>query len=346
MDIRNDTERIVASESIALVLPKNPDDDCIGAALACALHFQAEGKNILIFSETPVPDSWKCLDTKPLRASHSEMRGLVLSIDTRKRPISEIRYEKSDDGSALSIIIDSKDGALSPADIAIEGRRGSIGSVIAIGAKNISSIGAVWKDHPELFYEKPLISLDTDEDHPTIAEKTFLFLKETSVKALEKDAATALLFSIFSKTDCLKNGDVRPSTLEAASELMRAGADQTRIARSLTSVGTLHEARLWGRACVRSKTENGVFWSFLTADDFTKTATNPSSLSLVVNLMEKMFALPLISVFLWQDPKTKGVKPKILTKHKKASLAIDENAEFPTFLEAEEHIRQLLAAAI
>lgn len=358
-------ELLTTAQTVAIVLPKNLTDEIIGAALALFLFFKKQKKHPRIFSESPVPASYGCLDTAVLSGTHHPPGECVLTVDTLKTPIEEIRYETDDSTHTVNIIITSKHAPLTKNDLAFRESKNAIDAVIAVGAKNIASIGSVWQKHPDLFYEKPIVSVHADADTETIAEKTSALMKECAPEeSYDPKIATALLFSLFAKTDSLKRRETTPSSMALASELIAKNADHRAVAeyfalRQAQDVAPQHDRafpdetplnlmQLWGRACVRSKLdpEKNVFWSFVTADDFLKTATNERDIPFVIDRISKTVPLPAAAVFLWQHADTKKVFPKIVARDPRIRHSVDIKKEYPSFLAAEEHIGTLLKSVL
>lgn len=337
-------EQIRKSTHIALVLPKSPDEDSLASACAMALFFQKEGKRITVFSDSPIQPRIRSLDLGALRKSKAEGAGLVLTIKGNSHPIKEIRYEKNNETGDIDIIISSV-SPLSRDSISVKEETVPIDLVITFGAPDIASIGSVWKKHPELFYGKTVLSIGEklSGTHMVIGERVANLLCELSETPFTPAIATALLFSLFSKTDGLLKEKTSSAVYALASELIRSDARHENVAESFSKDGTFSMFQLWGRACVRSKIENegSLFWSLLTADDFKKTGTTPEAISYVIRKMKDVFALPPLSVFLWQDPKTKNVRGTLIATGDMKAASIPEK-EYSSFLSAEEDIAQLL----
>ncbi len=333
------------AKRLALVLPKILTDQSVGAALALFLFFKGQQNEITIFSDTPMPASWGCLDIR-LLSEQSAGGGecTVIAIDTKKTPIREVRYENIPGTDSLEIILVPEQRAIAKEDIAIEKKIMPPDSVITIAAKNISSIGSIWKRHPEIFYEKPVIAVDSSDTGETLAEKTVEILKTISAKPYTPEIALALLYALFAETQCLNGPNTSKQTIALGSELMREGADHARVLASFTTCIPLPHLQLLGRACARSKADQdrSVFWSFITADDFALTKTTSDIMPSVMKTMRDLFPMPKIAVFLWQEAASKNIRTEITVAGKKNYSLPDIRTEYPSFREAEEHITQLL----
>lgn len=341
------TELLKTAQSIAIVLPKNLSDEVIGVALALFLFFKKEHRAPIIFSEAKVPQSWKCLDLTVFETLGVSTAEHALIIDTAKHPIEEIRYEKDATKNLIKIILTTRN-ALKQNDITIESPNLLIDSIITVGAKNIEAIGSVWQKHPELFYEKSVVPVYVNTDQETLAEKSLELMKSLSDSPYTQDIATALLFSLFAETDSLKKLKALPHASELASELLAHHANHRTVADAFAKEPSMNLLQLWGRACVRSKIDRDlpVFWSVLIAEDFTKTNTSGDALPFVIQQMKKATALPAMSVFLWQHPKAKTIHPILASENVSLMSRVKPEAEYPTFIAAEEHIRKLLGEVL
>lgn len=341
-------ELLKSSRSVALVLPKNLTDEIVGAALALFLFFKQNNRVVGIFSDSILPHQWKCLDCSPMHASAPHaLTEHTLVIDTLKHPIKEIRYEKDDEKNRLRIVVALPEGSrIKREDITVESSEPTYESIVTVGAKNVASVGSVWRMRPDLFYEKPLITVHPETDQETVAEKAALLMKRLSPQPYTPAIATALLFSLLAETDNLKKSSAAatPRAHELASELIAHDADHRRIAEFFTEKPSVRVLQLWGRACARSKMDATlpVFWSVLTSDDFAVTNTTPDALPAIMRQMETHAPAVSASVFLWQHPIKKTVSCSVVSKNKTVSERLNIQDEYPTFPAAEAHIRSLL----
>ena len=329
---KKNKESLTHAKRIALVLPKILTDESVGAALALFLFFQKQEHEATVFSEGTIPERWKCLNTTIL--SHASMEPslcTVIAIDREKTPIREIRYENTLNTAFVEIVIIPERHPITAKDIAIEEKIIPPDSVITIAAKNISSIGSLWKEHPEIFYEKPVVALDSSDGSATLAEKTTELIRELSQDSTSDKPqtpytpaiATALLFSLFAETKCLKKQGTTKEAVALGTELVREGAEHARILENFAPAVPLPHIQLLGRACVRSKAdhEKSIFWSFITAEDFVKTNTTPAIMPYIIEEMRGLFSMPRVAVFLWQDIATKLICPEIMIEGKKHYLS-------------------------
>ncbi|MEK7636578.1 MAG: hypothetical protein AAB362_02730 [Patescibacteria group bacterium] len=353
MESEKNKKSLVNAKRIALVLPKILTDGSVGVALALFLFFQKQKNEVAVFSEIKIPEQWKCLNTFPLsRAFMGQSLCTIIAIDREKTPIREIRYENIPNTAFVEIIVIPERHPITAKDIAIEEKIIPPDSVITIAAKNISSVGSIWKKYPELFYEKPVIALDSSDGSATLAEKTTELIRELSTHQIQDTRqtpytpaiTTALLFSLFAETECLKKQGTSKEAIALGTELVREGAEHARVIESLACAIPLPHIQLLGRACVRSKADNekSIFWSFITAEDFLKTNTTPAVMPYVIKEMHGLFSMPRVAVFLWQDITTRLIRHEIIIEGKKHNPSLEIHTAYSSFLEAEEGLEKLL----
>lgn len=333
------------AKRIALVLPKILTDEAVGIALALFIFFKQKNESAAIFSENPIPSQWKCLDTSPLAFGQTESSAVtVIAIDREKTPVKEISYHNDPASQFVEIHIVPDKKIITADDIAIEQKILPPDSVITIAAKNISSIGSIWKAHPELFYERPVIALDRDFSSETMTEKTVKLMKEFSAEAWSLPVINALLFSLYAETDCLKKTGVAEPAIALGAELLNLGADHTAVATNFEHKPAMPMIQLLGRACARSKLDakSQIFWSFMTAEDFLITNTSINALPFITAEIKKIFPMPKTAVFLWQNGTAKKICSEIFIDGKKQDKLQGVKSDYGSFLEAETELAKLL----
>lgn len=364
---------IAKSEHIALLLPERPDTDEYAAAEAIAAACAAAGKHTAFLASvgadapTP-PDAFTAvLNPSPLT------REFVISIDTARSPISQLRYEKRDD--KIEVILSPKTSPVS--EDALSFREGNVqcDSVIAINIPDIEALAPIPGIEPAFFAETPLIALrrsgaegaaygDADLAPPeakdaSLCEIAYRFITSALGPLPDAAAATALLVGITASGDGFQSF-ASAEAHRAAADLITAGADPRRAAQIASKSYPLALRQLIARASVRSKeTDHGrVLWSFLTADDFEKTGRGPDDAPHVLSGLASILSPHPISVLFWQDPARRTVRaalraePAILSAIAAQEPGVSHNpsltiaAEFEHFAAAEERIATLLRAVL
>ena len=130
-----------------------------------------------------------------------------------------------------------------------------------------------------------------------------------------------------------------------------------------TPMPTLHLLQLFARAAVRSRydEDDGILWSFLTPEDFAKTnRTSADVASVLAHIRETLPKSP-VTALLWQDNLAPTsiqillsgdehiigmIASKEGTERLADATAIRLNGAFPSFRDAEAHVRSLIREAL
>ena len=320
MDTEKAKDLLEKSEHIGLLLPPDPGIDCRASAEVLARILGERGKNVGFFPES---DAQKAVP--PIFAKTTERapmtREFIVSLDTRRSPVSQLRYEKHDD---------RVDIVLSPRSVPMEKesfsfRQGNIQCdlIVALGVADIEAEDRIALQDPRILLETPIINIDTAETNRRYgeanlvsSEKTscaeivseLLSIKEQPVPAGEN--ATLLLAGIMSANECFDSPRVNAGALEAAAKLIGAGAAYPASRGLAKTREPLPLLQLASRAAVRSKesAEKTVLWSFLTSEDFEKTGRTAADMSFVLRQLGLLSPGQKTHALLWQDPQKKNVR--------------------------------------
>ncbi len=349
-------KRVASSQTLAVVLPEKPTLDVMGSAIALVSGLRAIGKITSVFAAAPAERSlvpWNMLagDEEPLRE-------FILSFDLTRSPIKELKYERGE--NRLDIIL-SPTGRIRREDV--EFRWGGLryDLVITMGAPSLEALSASIRRTPELLHEKPILNIDTSpanqrygelnllpdagsSEPPTLAELTYDLLSALAVPADDPERASALFAALGAATDEFQPERTSASAFRLAGELRALGASPDALRKLSLFRPSLDEIQLAGRALARSRFEErtGTLWVFLTAEDFTKTATIPSAGASVLERIRKTFPRAITYVLLWQDPTDSAVRAAWENAAELAAPRQVLERSFPSFAAAEEYLRQLL----
>lgn len=314
MDIQKAIELIEKSEHLGLLLPPRASFDCLAAAEVLARALDKKGKKAGIIGKNPVtppaPDVFRNLNS-----SSGLPREFIVSLDTSRSPISQLRYEKGE--NRIDIILSPKESSLLRDSVSFRDGKMLCDCIITIGVENIEEAAETISTDPDLFTATLIINIDNgpanknygeanivDGSRSSVSELIYQFLSSANEGPLERDWATLLLAGIVQKTSGFKTGSTSADTLLASSELMRLGAKLEDAYELTKDAEPLGVAQLIGRASVRSRLDEDqkILWSFLTKEDFEKTGRSPKDISLVLKHLDASFPQHKASASLWQDP--------------------------------------------
>ncbi|KKU51371.1 MAG: hypothetical protein A3H69_00405 [Candidatus Sungbacteria bacterium RIFCSPLOWO2_02_FULL_47_9] len=376
MDYSPASQLIKKSEAIALALSPDATGDEIGSALALAAVLKRHGKRTGFFFSGAIEERWAPLllektaeeaGKKKERKSEARLRNLIIAIDTKKTPVDEIKYEKK--GDELYIIISPKAAPISKESIKTIEMEKPYDCIITIGITSPENFGREFEENPLLFYEKPIVTVDTSPQNESFgeinlvdmakssnAEIVFELIERFSENPLLPREATRLLVGIIEKTDNFKNAKTSPRALEIASRLMEAGADKDSIVRILYKTKPLNLLQFWGRASVRSRfdSETHILWTFLPREDFEATQTSTKDIRFILDQTLEYFKAPATHAVLFENPEKNHVRAILRSsQHFLKNLGEREEGEFTngmfvlkrsfaSFPEAEGYVNNLL----
>jgi nanoRNase/pAp phosphatase (c-di-AMP/oligoRNAs hydrolase) len=250
--------QIDSANRLAIVFNQNWSGDSLATALALKALLAKLGKPADIAGDTAKKsDLFNFLpDFASLQAGLAPAGEFVISLDLTKTKTKDLKYRLNTD--KLEIVVTPEHGSFSLADLT--GRAGGwpYDAVIMINCAELTEAGSVFQNWSELFYQTPLINIDTQSanDHygqinltdtqaTSSAEIVWqLFKAETSL--IDEDIATLLLAGIISATNNFTVSRLSPQTLAAASELLKLGARREEIIDRLYRQKSLGVLKLWG----------------------------------------------------------------------------------------------------
>lgn len=291
-------EQIKKANNILITFNKIWNGDAIASALAVYLFLKKMGKNIDIAAEKF--DQGKLYSFLPsyhkIKHCLDNLRKFIISLDITNAKVGQIKYKVED--NTLNFIISPQEGFFTQDDIKSRSSGFKYDLIIALDTPDLESLGSIYDNDTEFFYQVPIINIDHHSDNEsfgqinqveltTIATAEILFNLFTgySRDLIDEDIATCLLAGIISKTRSFKTQNITPQALAASSQLISMGARREEIVNQLYRSRSLNVLKLWGRVLARltSDLENKLVWSVLTDLDFTKTNTRENDLSEVID---------------------------------------------------------------
>lgn len=300
------TELVQKSSKPIILLPSFPSRDAVASAFALSRFLTGLGKEVTVagenLSETarelpflPVPD--RLLD------SLSGTRDFVLSFDTTRNPILSSHVEKTD--GEYRIYITPKHGTIDPRDFSFVPARFQHDIVFVLGSPDKESLGALYEESPDIFYEIPVINIDTKAENEhfgqlnlvdmtasSVAEILFVTLSAIDRERIDEGIAEALLTGIVAATESFQKKNTTPKSLDVASKLITLGADREKIVLSLFKTQPFNVLKLWGRvlADLRWDEPLRLVSANLSLDDFVQSRTKPDVLPLILDRIKSNFS--------------------------------------------------------
>jgi len=295
-------EHINKAKHILITGKQEFDGDSIASGMALYFLFKKLNKRAdLVFIETDIPENYHFLPTKEAIKNHlGELQKLIIKIETKEAQPSELSYDKIDD--KLYIYITPKKGVLKPEHIKTETSDYKYDLIIILGSPDLESLGKIYHDHPDFFFNTPIINIDHLPNNEHYGQINFINLNSSSVSEIIYDIikyfgeefidpqiATCLYTGMTAKTKSFKHPNITPTTLSVASQLITQGADRQKIIHHLYRTKSINVLKLWGRSLARLQydSETKIAWTQLTEKDFTITQTSEGD---ITSIVEELFA--------------------------------------------------------
>lgn len=300
------TELVQKSSKPIILLPSYPTKDTIASAFALSRFLTGLGKEVTVAGENL---SEKTGDLPFLQApthlldSLSGTRDFVLSFDTTRNPILSSRVEKAE--NEYRIYITPKHGTIDPRDFSFIPARFQHDIAFVLGSPDKESLGALYEESPDIFYEIPIINVDTKAENEhfgqlnlvdmtasSVAEILFVTLSAIDRERIDEATAEALLTGIISATESFQKKNTTPRSLDVASKLITLGADREKIVLSLFKTQPFNVLKLWGRvlADLRWDEPLRLVSADLSLDDFVQSRTKPDILPLILDRIRANFS--------------------------------------------------------
>lgn len=240
-------------------------------------------------------------------------RTFHIRVDTTTIPLSELMYDVKD--GILDITLVPTHHTWTPADVTTQYGEDRYDLIIAIDCPDMSSLGALGRDHADLFYRTTVCNIDchasneywgqvnlVDLTAVSTTEVLYHWMREQEF-VLDEQIATALLAGMIVETKSFRTPNVTPKTLITSSELIELGARRDEIVLNLWRTRDIATLKLWGRALSRLEQDRelGLVWSSLATSDFVESGVNAERLDGVVDELLSYAPEAKIVVLIWQN---------------------------------------------
>ncbi len=303
-------ELIQKSKHILIVVPPNDEGDALASALALKNFIEKDNRPVDLFADQQLKERFSFLPhAEKIKTELTALKKLVISLNLNHNKVHEFYYDVNH--NHLNIYIAPQHEPLNPQDVKISNSDFKYDLIITLGAQDLESLGNIYQQQPDFFYQTPIINIDNDaaNEHygqinlvklniTSLAEIIFQLIQNIKPTALTEETATQLLTGVIISTQSFRLPGLNPQTLMTASQLIKAGADRQFIINQLNKNKKISSLNLWGRALARLKqdTHYKLAWTLLNQNDFKKSGAKPEDLNGVVN--ELISGSPKIEVTL------------------------------------------------
>ena len=317
------SQKLIEEASLPLIfIPPYPSIDLLASAFA--LYFFFEGQNskpkIICDSADDLRETLSFISPSPasFESTLSGARDFVVIFNTKYNPISEVRTEKSE--GELRVYITPEKASIDPRDFSFQPTTFSHDLVITLGAPDKESLGQCYEKNPDVFYEVPIINIDSGSSNElygqvnmvditasTVSEivSTLLNIEKTNDE-VSLSVYEYLLAGIISGTQSFQKPDTRPQAFRLASLLMEKGADQQKIIKALYKTQPLHLLKLWGKtlANIKWNEKKAIIWGLVSLSDLVHARGSVNDLPLVLEKIKQSYTDAKIYMLIYQESPT------------------------------------------
>ncbi len=314
------------SENPIILLPSYPSKETLASAFALAGFLSKLGKSVTLAGDelsSRVGDLPFLELEGSILDSLSGTHDFVLAFNTKYNKILSIRSEQ--EGEEFRISLTPEKGSIDPRDFSFIPAQFKYDVAFVVGAPDKESLGKLYEDHPDIFYEIPIVNIDNKPENENFGQLNMVDLTASCVgdilfetfsaidaKAIDERVAEALLTAIIAATDSFQRKNTTPKALQTASKLIELGADREKIVLSLYKTQPLHLLKLWGRLMSNLKWEESLRLAYVSAsiEDFVQSRSDIRDIPAVLDKIRGNLSSGAFFVVL--SPETDGTSRAIL----------------------------------
>jgi nanoRNase/pAp phosphatase (c-di-AMP/oligoRNAs hydrolase) len=227
-----ETKQLISdSKNIYLITSQEPEAKA--STLALFYTLKELGKNVNLFIDS-LPENLKFLS--PSLDFISYPKNFVISVPKNIADVSQIYYEKSDNG--LKIHLTLENGNINKDNIALYFAEAKPDLIITIGVKDYQKELSEKLDSFGFLLDSPIINIDNEQNNKKFGKINLVgnfALTEiiyNLIETINKESATCLLAGLIIYTENFKE-KVTANIFETASKLMKQGANLEEITNNL-----------------------------------------------------------------------------------------------------------------
>lgn len=237
--------RINDAHNILIALSSDPSVDELATAIGLSLCLDRAGKRATAIYSGRTPNALEFLKPEEtFEHSADTLQDFVIALNKDKA--DHLRYKL--DGDFVRIFITPYKSRISEDDLEFTYGDFNIDLVLALDVANGVDLDDALREHGRIMHDATIINITTgnpgkfgelewsDKTASSVAEMVSRLLFSMSNKlSLEPEDATALLTGIVAATNRFSKASTTAETMEIASKLMLAGANQQLITENITS---------------------------------------------------------------------------------------------------------------
>ncbi len=241
---------ISQANNVLVAVSTNPSVDELSAAVGLTLLLNSLGKHATTVFSGVVPSTLEFLQPEQaIETTTDSLRDFIIALDKSKA--DKLRYKVEDD--VVRIFITPYKTTISDADLNFSLGEFNVDVVVAVGISRREDVDQAVTAHGRILHDATVLALTNKENSDfgsinwnepqasSLSEMVSAVAYSLSSEKIDGQMATALLTGIIAETDRFRNEATTPQSLDFASRLMRAGANQQLIADELEAAVKLQE---------------------------------------------------------------------------------------------------------
>ncbi|KKP90046.1 MAG: Phosphoesterase RecJ domain protein [Candidatus Moranbacteria bacterium GW2011_GWC2_37_73] len=318
LDLAQQLDNVLKNAKHVLIfMAQDFSGDAVGSAWAT--YFFLKKNNIEATVVVPSDENYLqrfSFLTKPedLMDSLAGARDFVLAFNTKFNKITNVRTERVED--ELRIFITPEKGSIDPRDFSFIPAKFKYDLVIVLGSPDKESLGKVYEENPDIFYEVPVVNIDHHTENDNFGQVNIVDITASSTsevvadlfskineKNIDENMAESLLTGIIDATNSFQKKNTSPKSLQIGAMLMTKGADQQKIIRYLYKTQPLHLLKLWGRVMARLYWEDEISlaWAPVFLEDFVQSRSKPSDVPFILDKIKENYSAGKIFMVLYNE---------------------------------------------
>lgn len=253
-ELKQISEKIIASNNILVALNKNANVDELAAGIGLTMALDAAGKHATVIYSGRIPSVLEAIEPeKTLEKNTNSLRDFIIAL--KKEKADHLRYKV--EGDYVRIFVAPYRTTLSQADLEFSHGEYNVDLVVGLNVANESELDPALEEYEKIKAKAELVNLTVVEtqdfaqtvwtmtEASSVSQMVAMLLDATKEKLgnLEKEAATVLLLGVMGATDRFATVKTDAKTMRAAAILMEAGADQQLIVNSFKGTDGLRDKK-------------------------------------------------------------------------------------------------------
>ncbi len=239
MEKLDEAKQLISEAKNICIIPSENNEESISSALALFYTLKELGKNVNLLLEE-FPEKLKFL--LPSLDYISYPKNFVISIPQKTAEISQVYYEKNDEGLKIHLTLDK--GNIKKDNISFYFSEAKPDATITLGLQDFGNELREKLNPYGFLLDSPVINIDNRQDNKNfgkiniiqdsaLADMALSLVKNPHIESIKEKAALCFLAGIAIYTENFGNNKTSPEIFETASLLMRRGADLNQIRKNL-----------------------------------------------------------------------------------------------------------------